>query len=259
MTHLKRVIGVVISVAIGLTLTSAAAASANEPLVKSCAKKLIRPMVEARYSASADVEAALDRCLTVVKEPRIALGSLGSDLYRFEYCTPRPSVRGWFFFSQDDGCYLLAGDLPDLLQMPVSVEAAADFTVGVLNQLVSKRRVNLVSEDQALSYASAALALAAPMSEKKVLERAGDIWSAATGGEHRGRSLPKRVAAEITAPKMRRSSSGLTIITMYTWEDPGGLVKANEILLWPDGHFTLRERLLASRVGPYKHDVRIVM
>lgn len=216
-------------------------------------------MVEAKYSEPAAVDAALHRCLQAVHEPRPALGGLGSGVYRLEYCTTRPTVFAWFFSSEQDDCAFLSGDLPDLLGLPLSPEAASDFTVAAINELVTRRPADLQSEDQMLTYLTGVLSLATPFGVKIVLRSPEDIWKGRPSIPKRGdRKLSKPAEEEIRAPSVRRSFSGITAWTLYTWEDPGGLVRRNEVLLWPTGRLSLRSRVIASRVGPYSHDVRIV-
>lgn len=238
---------------------SVAWADSRDASALACAKTLIRPMVEAKYPAPTDVEAALDLCLKIAKEPRTELGGISADLYRFEYCTTRPSVLGWFFSSAEGECALLSGDLPDLLGLPLPPESASNYTVIALNSVLSRHPTTLKSHEQILAYVTEVLRITAPLNTRVVLRSPDDIWKARPAVPERSeRKLPKGVEAEIRAPSVKRSPSGLTLWTLYTWEDPGGLVMRNEILLWPDGRLSLCGKILASRVGPYSQDVRMV-
>lgn len=184
-------------------------------------------------------------------EPR--WGALPFPIYRAVFAFPRPGIE-ILFAVEGDRCVLVRGDLEAVHGISAEFEAERAYALSQFNEAVTRTpigtiRNRLSSDAGVLAYIDAVLALTSPSEASVLLKSASDVPEAA---EADGETTHEDArAVPVRAPTVSRGE-GIIRVDADTWENIGGVVWRNAVLVFPDGRVAAARAMLASGVGKFR-------
>jgi hypothetical protein len=174
-------------------------------------------------------------------------------VYRFESLLRRPAPTGWFAAGQG-ACSLLRGDLNEFLGLDGGFEAERAYALTQFNSVVqrSSHTVNVNNDPAAIDYSVAVLTLVSP-SLMRLISDYRDIPGASTskGRPEMSAGAPEVNRVTVQAPRVRRGI-GIVQVQLDSWDQIGGIVWRNTVMVFSDGRVSLTRDEIASGVGEFK-------
>jgi hypothetical protein len=169
-------------------------------------------------------------------------------LYRAHLTTRRPGYIAKFVLSGAQ-CTLVGGDPGELLRLPLHPEAAFQFSISQYNAAILLGPKMPTADIDPTKLARSVLQLASPK-RALIIQDIADI-PRRKGARLRG-NVDAALRSRIRPASVKTGQSGVKLVTLFSWDEIGGVVWQNDFVINDDSTVAVGRTLLDVRVGAYQ-------